>query len=161
MILYQSSLPWSSRKWGNLQKRCGFHCSATIVDRKDRERERDLFFASAARMWAYGGHLKSGISLHLQGTTGIGHGLAFARGVYKLRKFWAALIVLFCQPLFLNTVFFPSAGYIQDNIIPVEHPRYTCPQLSTPSAVGLNCGYSLSVSMSIYFSMRSCSQNVF
>ena len=33
-------------------------------------------------------------------------------------------------------------------------------QLSTPSAFGLTCGYSLSISMSINFYMGGCSQNV-
>ena len=34
---------------------------------RERERERVLFYASTARVWAYGGHLRSGMSLRLQG----------------------------------------------------------------------------------------------
>ena len=53
-----------------------------------RERERDLFYASTARMWAYGGCLRGSMSLRLQvvylsgchdlsiyGTNGDVHGL--------------------------------------------------------------------------------------
>ena len=34
--------------------------------RFDRERERYLFFASAALVWAYGGHQVDGMALHLR-----------------------------------------------------------------------------------------------
>ena len=34
---------------------------------RERERERDLFYASTARVWAYGGCLRGNMSLRLQG----------------------------------------------------------------------------------------------
>ena len=116
---------WSWTIWGGIAggKRCETYCleakeggmetkiphrGVTFVRTGERERERDLFYASTARVWAYGGYLRGNMSLRLQGvylsachglsiygTNGDVHELIFS--VYEWNNVLALLIPV-CHP---------------------------------------------------------------